>query len=44
MSATAMRARVASKRRQQLAGTLFVNITLAIICLLWTIPTIGLRK
>src|SRR5215212_9695764 len=42
MSATAMKARAASKRRQQLAGTLFVNIVLAIICLLWTIPTIGL--
>jgi alpha-glucoside transport system permease protein len=42
MSATAISARAASKRRQQLAGNLFVNITLAIICLLWTIPTIGL--
>jgi alpha-glucoside transport system permease protein len=42
MSATAMSARAASKRRQQLVGTLFVNIVLAIICLLWTIPTFGL--
>jgi alpha-glucoside transport system permease protein len=25
-----------------LAGALFVNITLAIICILWTIPTLGL--
>lgn len=32
----------ASKRRQELMGTLFVNIALALICLLWTIPTIGL--
>ncbi|MFN8568546.1 MAG: carbohydrate ABC transporter permease [Kouleothrix sp.] len=36
------RARAASKRRQELLGTLFVNISLAVICLLWTIPTFGL--
>lgn len=42
MSATAISTRAASKRRQQLMGTLFVNIVLAIICLLWTIPTFGL--
>jgi alpha-glucoside transport system permease protein len=42
MSATAMSPRAASKRRQQLWGSLFVNITLGIICLLWTIPTLGL--
>jgi alpha-glucoside transport system permease protein len=39
---SAPNARAASKRRQQLVGHLFVNITLAIICLLWTIPTLGL--
>jgi alpha-glucoside transport system permease protein len=35
-------ARAASKRRQQLLGSLFVNITLGLICVLWTIPTFGL--
>jgi alpha-glucoside transport system permease protein len=45
MSTTAIPGRTTpaiSKRRQQLWGALFVNITLAIICLLWTIPTFGL--
>ncbi|MBS1965732.1 MAG: carbohydrate ABC transporter permease [Chloroflexi bacterium SZAS-1] len=37
-----MSARAASKRRQELVGALFVNIMLALICLLWTIPTFGL--
>ena len=32
----------ASKRRKGLTGTLFVNIALALICILWTIPTFGL--
>ncbi len=31
-----------SSRRQKLLGSLTVNIALALICLLWTIPTIGL--
>ncbi len=30
-----------SRRRSRLWGSLFVNGTLALICLLWTIPTIG---
>jgi alpha-glucoside transport system permease protein len=35
-------ARAAGKRRRSLAGPLFVNIALALICILWTIPTFGL--
>ena len=45
MSATALptpSARAASKRRQQLLGSVFVNVVLGLICLLWTIPTFGL--
>lgn len=42
MSATTVSARGASARRNKLWGSLFVNGALALICLLWTIPTIGL--
>jgi alpha-glucoside transport system permease protein len=42
MSATTMPVRGPSARKNKLWGGLFVNVTLAIICLLWTIPTIGL--
>lgn len=34
--------RAGSQRRNKLVGGLLVNGTLAIICLLWTIPTLGL--
>jgi alpha-glucoside transport system permease protein len=34
--------RGASAKRQQLYGKIFVNTVLGLICLLWTIPTIGL--
>jgi alpha-glucoside transport system permease protein len=34
--------RVASVRRKKLISSILVNGTLAIICLLWTIPTLGL--
>ena len=34
--------RGASAKRQQFWGKVFVNVTLAIICILWTIPTFGL--
>jgi alpha-glucoside transport system permease protein len=42
MSATAMPARRQSARKKKIWGSLFVNVTLAIICLVWTIPTLGL--
>ncbi|MBK9710299.1 MAG: carbohydrate ABC transporter permease [Kouleothrix sp.] len=45
MSTTAISApaaRAASKRRQQIWGSVLVNGALALICLLWTIPTLGL--
>jgi alpha-glucoside transport system permease protein len=42
MSAIATRPRTASARQKKLFGTLFVNITLGVICLIWTIPTFGL--
>src|SRR5215211_1227315 len=42
MSATAMPARGRSARKNKLWGSLFVNIALALICLVWTIPTFGL--
>jgi len=34
--------RAASAKRQQFWGKVFVNVTLAILCILWTIPTLGL--
>ncbi len=34
--------RAASAKRQQLIGKIIVNVVLALICLVWTIPTIGL--
>ncbi len=34
--------RVSSVRRQKLTGAIMVNGILALICILWTIPTIGL--
>ncbi len=34
--------RVSSQKRQQLIGKIIVNTVLGLICLLWTIPTIGL--
>jgi alpha-glucoside transport system permease protein len=37
-----MPARGSSARKNKIWGSLFVNISLAMICLLWTIPTIGL--
>jgi alpha-glucoside transport system permease protein len=39
-AATARRA--VSRKRQQLIGRIIVNTLLAILCLIWTIPTIGL--
>ncbi len=39
-AATARRA--VSRKRQQLIGKIIVNTLLAILCLIWTIPTIGL--
>jgi alpha-glucoside transport system permease protein len=42
MSATAMPARRPSARKKKVWGSLFVNVTLAIICIIWTIPTLGL--
>ena len=42
MSATAMPARGPSARKNKIWGSVFVNGVLAIICLLWTIPTLGL--
>lgn len=41
MSSIAQPKRASSTRRSQLWGSLFVNGVLALICLLWTIPTIG---
>ncbi|NTU79154.1 MAG: carbohydrate ABC transporter permease [Chloroflexales bacterium] len=34
--------RASSAKRQQLIGKIIVNVVLAIICIAWTIPTIGL--
>ena len=34
--------RVAPKRRRKFLGPLLVNGSLALICILWTIPTLGL--
>lgn len=34
--------RAVSRKRQQLIGKIIVNTLLAVICLVWTIPTIGL--
>jgi alpha-glucoside transport system permease protein len=42
MSATAMPARGRSARKNKIWGAILVNSVLAIICLLWTIPTLGL--
>jgi len=35
-------ARVVTPKRQIPLGSIFVNVTLAIICILWTLPTLGL--
>ncbi|MEI7772830.1 MAG: carbohydrate ABC transporter permease [Chloroflexales bacterium] len=45
MAATAapsISARKASAKRQQLIGKITVNTVLAIICIIWTVPTLGL--
>lgn len=42
MSSMVSRPRARSARRSKMLGSLFVNVALALICLLWTIPTIGL--
>ncbi|MCU0495709.1 MAG: carbohydrate ABC transporter permease [Chloroflexaceae bacterium] len=42
MSATAMSKQAPRTRRNNIWGPIFVNVTLALICLLWTIPTLGL--
>lgn len=43
MSASAIPApRTKSARQQKIWGQIFVNVALAIICIIWTIPTFGL--